>query len=502
MARRNQRSVPPPELDSGDIQELDRADIEKILRAADPLAGVGGRTTLVKILRGSKAQKIQPYLDNPAHGALADHSEPAVLQMVHWCIEHGYLQIIRVDGFPLLGFTDRGLAIEVFTLAAEQIGKLDRHELEFFVNSVDLPHPVLFAIFDMVEAAGPERYHKALQVWQAGATKKMNQRIREIFSNWERGVPVRKRVFERALLDENVSKNKAQATLYQCKKSIFVGHVEDLPDQWAGRQDVDLAHYLAKQGRTVFITRDRPFHNALLDNQIPSIYLDSENSTLTLDPLPGIKPRGILAKGKIQESAPVTTDDSEGPPLQLFVPATARGQKKWRIKRRRVRNYFGGVERMKEIRITVSGRRGSREGEYLVGIRLRIESTAGIKALDAVEAYYQIVGSAAIALVAAVIVALRLGISGRPVRLFYDCDAIKDLPEDVLSDQVNEYWDFLKESLGGDVELSKTGGKNPHMAKLNRKLHDLATTKTNEVVPFDVAPLIQRWRDQERVDCG
>ena len=54
------------------------------LRAADGLVGCAGRSTLVLVLRGSKAKKILPYSDNPAHGKLAERSVDEVSHCVDW----------------------------------------------------------------------------------------------------------------------------------------------------------------------------------------------------------------------------------------------------------------------------------------------------------------------------------------------------------------------------------------------------------------------------------
>jgi hypothetical protein len=43
-------------LDSKDFDKLSPADLKAILRGADELIGSGGRSLLVKILKGSRAQ--------------------------------------------------------------------------------------------------------------------------------------------------------------------------------------------------------------------------------------------------------------------------------------------------------------------------------------------------------------------------------------------------------------------------------------------------------------
>lgn len=46
------------ELDSGDVKYLTDKEIRSILRAADELIAIGGRSMLAKILKGSKDKKV------------------------------------------------------------------------------------------------------------------------------------------------------------------------------------------------------------------------------------------------------------------------------------------------------------------------------------------------------------------------------------------------------------------------------------------------------------
>ena len=45
-------------LDTGEVKALTEVEIRMILRAADELISVGGRSMLVKILKGSKDKKV------------------------------------------------------------------------------------------------------------------------------------------------------------------------------------------------------------------------------------------------------------------------------------------------------------------------------------------------------------------------------------------------------------------------------------------------------------
>lgn len=60
-------------LDAGGIKVLSDVEIKMILRAADELISVGGRSMLVKILKGSKDKKLLEHKLNecPAYGFYA-----------------------------------------------------------------------------------------------------------------------------------------------------------------------------------------------------------------------------------------------------------------------------------------------------------------------------------------------------------------------------------------------------------------------------------------------
>ena len=72
MSRKKQRVR--YELDIGNIRYLSDDEIKAILRAADELIAVGGRSMLAKILKGSKDKKVLEHGLNqcPAYGYYRD----------------------------------------------------------------------------------------------------------------------------------------------------------------------------------------------------------------------------------------------------------------------------------------------------------------------------------------------------------------------------------------------------------------------------------------------
>lgn len=87
MARRRQHVQ--YSLDAGDIRALPENDIRMILRAADELINAGGRSMLVKILKGSKDKKVLEHkLDEcPAYGYFRGLTMDEISTRVDWMIK-------------------------------------------------------------------------------------------------------------------------------------------------------------------------------------------------------------------------------------------------------------------------------------------------------------------------------------------------------------------------------------------------------------------------------
>ena len=93
--RRNQHRV-QFSLDTGGIKELSEEEIRMILRAADELISVGGRSLLVKILKGSNDKKVLEYKLNecPSYGFYSILTLEEISYRVDWMLKRtifGYL---------------------------------------------------------------------------------------------------------------------------------------------------------------------------------------------------------------------------------------------------------------------------------------------------------------------------------------------------------------------------------------------------------------------------
>lgn len=96
------------------INSLPADELSAILRAAESLIGLGGRSLLTKILRGSRSKDVlaHGHDDNPAYGFFADLTEEEVIAKIDWTILHRYLRIEYSGRLPVLVYAAEGWAME------------------------------------------------------------------------------------------------------------------------------------------------------------------------------------------------------------------------------------------------------------------------------------------------------------------------------------------------------------------------------------------------------
>ena len=175
------------QLDPGGTPTLPIADIRAILRAADGLIAVGGRSLLCKILRGSKASDVLKHgLDrNPAYGFYEALSEAEVFSRIDWLILRGYLQIEYNGRLPVLVYTRQAWEIECQTYASEIIAGFDD-----LLGSTERPYAMeylkdrnremIMLVLDMVQASADPKYVPVLEDWERIDCKKVKQKIRAV----------------------------------------------------------------------------------------------------------------------------------------------------------------------------------------------------------------------------------------------------------------------------------------------------------------------------------
>lgn len=178
-------------LNPKDAASLPTADIRAILRAADDLIAVGGRTLLTKILRGARAKEVLSHglEKNPAYGCYRELPEEEVLARIDWTIRHGYLRIIYQGRLPVLVYAPAGWAIEREVIADEIVSGFDA----LLASGQQRPYPMthlkdrnremILRVLDKVEASGAGKYIPVLEDWSLVDCRKVRERIAEVIGH-------------------------------------------------------------------------------------------------------------------------------------------------------------------------------------------------------------------------------------------------------------------------------------------------------------------------------
>ena len=174
-------------LDPKDVDKLPPEELKAILRGADELIGSGGRSLLVKILKGSQAQDVlRLHLDQcPVHGYFHQLSAENVLARIDRAILDGYLKVVYDNRLPVLVFTDAGWEIEKETFANELLAGFDEllkasqppYDMHYLK---DRNRTLIWCLLDKIEASGNPKYLPLLEAWEQIDYKKVQQRIQQI----------------------------------------------------------------------------------------------------------------------------------------------------------------------------------------------------------------------------------------------------------------------------------------------------------------------------------
>jgi hypothetical protein len=173
-------------LDTKGIRDLPIEEIRAILRAADDLIRRGGRSLLVKILKGSRARDVidKGFDRNPVHGYYKEHSPEDVLARVDWLIHHNYLAIEYDFRLPLLVYGEKGWEIEKETYAEELFQKL--RTLTTAAALIDMSflkdrnRGMILRLLEKIEGSADLAFIPLLEAWAQVDYQKVQQRIRAV----------------------------------------------------------------------------------------------------------------------------------------------------------------------------------------------------------------------------------------------------------------------------------------------------------------------------------
>ena len=163
---------------------LSQEEIEIILRGMRAVFGEAGRTSLAKVLAGSRAKTVkEEWKSNPSYGAFLEKSHQEILEMVDWCLDEEYIRLENHNGYPLLLFAERGLAIDIELAAREFLEEM--REKGFLWTKEEMvgriPIRTMERIVELMKEEGVEKWRSVLETWRKRGTKRMKGWIDEAF---------------------------------------------------------------------------------------------------------------------------------------------------------------------------------------------------------------------------------------------------------------------------------------------------------------------------------
>jgi hypothetical protein len=256
-----------------------------------------------------------------------------------------------------------------------------------------------------------------------------------------------------------------------------------------GMPDGQILHHLLNS-KTIFVTTDRPLHNKVLSQSLKSYYVNK--NTFISRKLKGITNKNyILHKNdlNVKENYHLPKTDIRS----LLLPSSEKSLKKLRTKRRRIRSHFDGQEHLNQVAITVSCE--SNKLSTLFGIKFRISSNVGIKALDASESYIRdkIVpeNRTIVALSYALILSIQLMLHFVKTRVYYDSPKIDDPLLYLKNEHQTPYSMLFAELTNNFPNLEFIPStKGLFVERLRAKLGDLSKYNSNEIVAGNIADVL------------
>jgi len=178
-------------LDTKGLKEPSDEDLKAVLRGADDLIAQGGRTLLMRILRGSASKEVlDRSLDqSPVYGYFRDLSNEDTLARIDWAVLNGYLRIEHIDRLPLLVYTQKGWEIEREQYANELLDGIETMLRDGppypMAHLKDRDREMVLLLLDKIEATGDAKFIPALEAWKKVDYKKVKQRIGQIIRQLE-----------------------------------------------------------------------------------------------------------------------------------------------------------------------------------------------------------------------------------------------------------------------------------------------------------------------------
>jgi len=174
-----------------ELSEFSENDINAILRAADEIIFVGGRTMLAKILKGSKDKKVlEKKLDQcPVYGYYHDYSIDEITKKIDWMIVNGFLQIDYNGRLPMIIFTDKGWTLYKPVYASELLELLLSESVEISEKTIlklnQTNREVVEMLLNRIAESGNIGFIPKLNQWKLTEVKKVRVMINKTITKLE-----------------------------------------------------------------------------------------------------------------------------------------------------------------------------------------------------------------------------------------------------------------------------------------------------------------------------
>lgn len=161
------------------MEPLTKKEILAILRAADKIIAMGGRTLLVKILKGSKEKRVLKLgLDTcPVYGFFSSETKTEILKKVDWMIDYEFLDLHFQGKLSTVVFTERGWALESNQRADELLEEWTEwladgleHDMSYLK---DRNRDMILLFLEKVKETENPRFIPFLEAWKEIEYKKV-----------------------------------------------------------------------------------------------------------------------------------------------------------------------------------------------------------------------------------------------------------------------------------------------------------------------------------------
>ena len=294
------------------------------------------------------------------------------------------------------------------------------------------------------------------------------------------------------VVDEAVSEESGKQFLSFLRKKGYEGlDILFISKEHTGMPDSHIVHHLLDHS-TFFLTTDRPLHNTIIAQGLKSYHYSHRK--FFSKKIKGIKNKVLTP---LKKEALVLKGNYHPPKTEIrpyLLPSAEKSLKKLRTKRRRIRNHFGGYDNLDLVAMTISWK--ALNTSTLFGLKVRISTNIGKKALDASENYFRDHIAPQHRDIAAInyglILSIQLMLHGVETIVYFDSPKIIN-PELHLSGDDQSPHAILLVTLHENFSDIKfiPSTKGRFIERLRTKLEDLSARNSNEIVPGYMSEILK-----------